>query len=71
MFHSLAFLQAGSSLLAAHQHTLSFSFSSTTIQAILALVAGVLVLVRPKNLNLIVAGYLLVLGVVLLFQFSF
>ncbi len=72
MSSTLALLGPGSPLLlAAHQHTFSVSFSSTTIQAILALIAGVLVIIRPKNLNAIIAGYLIALGIVQLFQFSF
>ncbi len=57
-------------LVAAHSHTLSLHWTWTT-QAILALIAGVLVLVRPKNLNLILAAYLILLGVLSIVQVSF
>jgi len=36
---------------------------SLNISAVLALVAGILILIRPKLLNLIVAIYLIVVGV--------
>lgn len=72
MFLTLAILRPGLPLfIAAHQHTFSISLSTSTIQAFLALAAGVLVLIRPKNLNLIIAGYLIALGIVGMFQFSF
>ena len=61
---------AGHWFVAAHTHTFSFHLTWTT-QAILALVAGVLVLIRPKNLNLILAAYLILLGVLGLVQVSF
>ena len=51
------------SFLAARQHTLSFHFV-WSVQGFLALIAGVLALVRPKNFNQIVAGYLVLLGLV-------
>jgi hypothetical protein len=37
--------------------------SSTMIQPVIALVAGILILVRPALLNYIVAIYLIVIGV--------
>ncbi|UXI67292.1 DUF3096 domain-containing protein [Tahibacter amnicola] len=37
------------------------------IQPLLALAAGILILVRPKMLNLIVAVYLIVIGILGLF----
>lgn len=49
------------SFLAARQHTLSFHFV-WSVPGFLALVAGVLALLRPKNFNQIVAGYLILLG---------
>ena len=57
-------------LLAARQHTLSFHFA-WSVPGFLALIAGVLALVRPKNFNQIVAGYLVLLGVWEIFGFSF
>ena len=57
-------------LLLARAHTFSFHLTWTT-QAVLALIAGVLVLVRPKNLNLIIAAYLILLGVLGIVQISF
>ena len=38
-----------------------------TLQPVLALLAGILILVRPKLLNYIVAIYLIVIGLVGLF----
>ena len=38
-------------------------FSSPLIQPVVALVAGILILVRPSLLNYIVAIYLIVVGV--------
>ena len=51
------------SFLAAHTHTLSFHFV-WSMPGFLALVAGVLAFLRPKNFNQIVAGYLVLLGLV-------
>ena len=56
--------------LAARQHTLSFHLA-WSVPGFLALVAGVLAFVRPKNFNQIVAGYLVLLGVWEIFGFSF
>jgi hypothetical protein len=39
-----------------------------TLPGIVALVAGVLILVFPKLLNYLVAGYLIVVGLILLFD---
>ncbi len=58
-------------LLVARAHTFSVHLTWPTTQAIIALIAGVLVLVRPKNLNLIVAAYLILLGVLGIVQISF
>ena len=55
--------------LAAHTHTLSFHFA-WSVPGFLALIAGVLALVRPKNFNQIVAGYLVLLGVWEIFGLS-
>ena len=56
-------------LLAAHSHALSIELTWTK-QAILALVAGICVLVRPKNVNLILAAYLILLGLLGIVQLS-
>ena len=61
---------AGPLLLAAHSHALSFELTWTK-QAILALIAGVCVLIRPKNVNLILAAYLILLGLLGMVQVSF
>ncbi len=58
------------SLLAAREHTLSFHFA-WSVPGFLALIAGVLALVRPKNFNQIVAGYLVLLGLWEVFRGSF
>ena len=57
-------------LLAAREHTLSFHFT-WSVPGFLALVAGVLALVRQKNFNQIVAGYLVLLGLWEVFRGSF
>ena len=57
-------------LVAVHAHALAFELTWTT-QAILALIAGVLVLIRPKNLNLILAAYLILLGILSIVKISF
>lgn len=41
---------------------------STMIQPIIALVAGILILVRPALLNYVVAVYLIVIGILGLIQ---
>ncbi len=48
-------------LAAFHRHSFSLHFS-WSVQAILALAAGVLILVRPKFLTMVVAVYLIVVG---------
>lgn len=50
----------------------SFDYSfSLGLQPVLALLAGVLILIRPKLLNLIVAIYLIVAGLTGLVHISF
>ncbi len=39
-----------------------------TLPGIIALVAGILILVMPRLLNYIVAGYLIVVGLIMLFD---
>ena len=58
------------SFLAARQHTLSFHFVWSP-PGFLALAAGVLAFLRPKNFNQIVAGYLVLLGLMLLLGIEF
>jgi hypothetical protein len=43
-------------------NTMTVALSSALIQAIIALVAGILILVRPQLLNLTVALFLIVTG---------
>ena len=50
-----------------HRHWFSFH-SPFPVQPVLALVAGVLILVRPRFLNFIVAVYLIIIGLVGLFH---
>lgn len=57
-------------LIAAHQHTLSFHFA-WTVPGFLALIAGILAFVRPKNFNQIIVGYLVLLALWEIFGFSF
>ncbi len=64
-------LWSAASVLAARTHTFSFQFSWAMTQAVMALVAGVLVLIRPKNLNFILAAYLILLGALGLVQIYF
>lgn len=40
-----------------------------TLPGILALVAGILILVMPRILNYIVAGYLIIVGLIMLLDF--
>ncbi len=54
---------AGQQLFLARHVTLSLNLGWPLQQALLALTAGVCVLIRPKNLNLILAAYLILLGV--------
>ena len=54
-------------LLAPHRHMFPFGIN-WSVQAALALVAGILILIRPKLLNFIVAGYLIVIGLLGLFH---
>jgi hypothetical protein len=44
---------------------------SLTLAPLISLVAGILILVMPKMLNYIVAGYLIVFGVIGLFDLGF
>lgn len=53
-------------MLLARSHTFSLHFNWSA-GPLLALVAGVLILVRPKLLNLIVAFYLIAVGLMGLF----
>ncbi len=71
MFLLTGIFQSAGPLLAApsHRHAFVFSFDWSP-QYLLALIAGLLVLVRPKNLNLIVAGYLILLGLLGIFHIS-
>ena len=54
-------------LVGVHRHGLPFRIGWSA-QPILALIAGVLILVRPKFLNFIVAVYLIVVGLIGLFH---
>ena len=51
----------------AHRHWLPFRFPFS-VQPVLALIAGVLILIRPKFLNFIVAVYLIIVGLIGLFH---
>ncbi len=41
-----------------------------TLDAVVALIAGVLILIFPRLLNYIVAGYLIIVGLVILFNLN-
>ena len=56
-------------LVAAHRFPFGYHFSWSA-QPILALIAGLLILVRPKLLNFIVAIYLILVGVIGVFHLS-
>ena len=53
-------------LLAAHSHHLPFHFRLSA-QPVIALVAGIFILIRPRLLNFIVAVYLILVGLMGLF----
>ena len=55
-------------MIAARRHFLPFGFS-WSIHAVLAIIAGVLILIRPKLLNFIIALYLILIGLNELFRF--
>jgi hypothetical protein len=52
----------------AARHGFTFHYFHFSAQPILALVAGLLILVRPKLLNFVVAAYLIVVGLLGLFN---
>ena len=62
------FYVVGQPLFLARHLTLSLNVGWPLQQALLALTAGVFVLIRPKNLNVILAAYLIVLGLLGLVQ---
>lgn len=65
---SLRFLD----ILAAHQHSSTFQLGvSFSIQPIIALVCGLIILVCPRFLNFVVALYLILIGVLGLFHLRF
>ena len=66
MFSHLAFLALPSTLAAVRHHFFPFHFGWHA-QPIMALVAGVFILIRPKLLNFIVAVYLILVGLMGLF----
>jgi len=45
----------------------TFTVSMTTLSPLVALIAGILILVMPRLLNLIVAAYLIIFGLIGLF----
>ena len=55
---------------AGHARSFGYEFTPST-HAVLALIAGVLILIRPKFLNFIVAVYLIIVGVTGLIQLHF
>jgi hypothetical protein len=58
----LAGISAPGILLAART-TYSYRHPDLSVQPILALIAGLLILIRPKLLNFIVAIYLILIGI--------
>ena len=67
MFSLLPALQRTLTLAAVHRHHLPFHFGWSA-QPVMALVAGIFILVRPKLLNFIVAVYLILIGLMGLFD---
>lgn len=61
-------LPADPLLAVVHRHWLPFHLGWSSTQPLLALLAGVLILIRPKLLNLIVAVYLIAVGLIGLFH---
>lgn len=61
------FAQYSHHVIAAHRHTFSLGVSWSA-HAVLALIAGILILIRPKLLNFIVALYLILIGLIGLFN---
>lgn len=59
---------ADSLLAVVHHHWFPFRIGWSSAQPLLALLAGVLILIRPKLLNLIVAVYLIAVGLIGLFH---
>ena len=66
MLFPLLLHPAFSLLAVVHHHWLPFRFPFA-VQPALALIAGVLILIRPKFLNFIVAVYLIIVGLIGLF----
>lgn len=58
------------STLAARTRSFGYEFT-TSPHAFLALIAGVLILIRPKFLNFIVAVYLIIIGITGLIHLHF
>lgn len=67
MFYLIATLQRVIMLAVAHHRHLPFHFNLSA-QPIIALVAGIFILIRPKLLNFIVAVYLILIGLMGLFM---
>ncbi len=67
MYSLLAALQDHPFAAVLHRHGFPFRVGWAA-QPIIALVAGVLILIRPKFLNFIVAVYLIVIGLIGLFH---
>jgi hypothetical protein len=55
-------------LAAAHEHQITVHFG-WSVQPVLALIAGLLILVMPRLLNYVVAVYLIVTGLIGIFGF--
>lgn len=49
---------------------MSFHIAFSNLGAILALIAGILILVKPKILNYVVAFYLILIGVIGIFNIT-
>ena len=62
MMHLLIFARHSHFLLAAKRHVFALGITWSA-HALLALIAGILILIRPKLLNFIVALYLILIGV--------
>ena len=67
MFPPIATLKRMTELTAAHHFHLPFHFNWSA-QPIMALVAGIFILIRPRLLNFIVAVYLILVGLMGMFK---
>jgi hypothetical protein len=61
-------LHSASPLALVHKHEVTFHFGWST-QPVIALIAGILILIMPRLLNFVVAAYLIIVGLIGIFGF--